>query len=417
MLKSRKILLVLMIFLIIFSVSITACKKGDTIKVAAIVAGGYTGESMRNAINMSVEELNAQGGILGKKLEIVWVTEGAADKLKNDLTQAIERDGAKFIVGGYTTGATLIAMTVMKEKKILWLGTGGADPKVVKTVAEDPGMRYYFRVGTLDSSAQGASIGRFAKDVLLPLKLKKVAYIRVNFPYALSIIQPARETMEAAGFETVIADEAVAPNATDFSAFLDQCKAKGVQVIVCSFLLGETTNFLKQVGAQGLNKKITIIGAKAMILKDEFPADVGGPEAAAYIASLSPQSGPVDMTGDGAAVKFAEAYKKKFNISAYWISYIAYDALRVLNAAAVKANSLEAQKIIEVMETPDFEFVGVSRYKWKKDNHDLYVGEHEGKVYTDFPWFQFYPDGTRKCVYPPAWAKDNKFLKAGQQPS
>jgi len=412
MLKSRKFILVILAVILVLAMGLTACKGGAMLKVAAVVPTGYTGESMRNAINMSVDEINAAGGILGKKIQIVWVTEGAADKLKNDLTQAIERDGAKLIIGGYSSSAVAVGMQVMKEKKVLWFGTGGAHPSIVKAVANDPGMRYYFRVGTLDSAAQGNSIAQFAKAVLLPKNLKKAAFIRVNHPYALEILKPAKEAMKAAGFEIVIEDEAVKFGATDFSAFLDKCKAKKVQVIVSSFLLGETTNFIKQVAATGLNKKIAIIGAMAMVLKDEFPADAGGPEAAAYVTSLSPQSGPVDMSGEGGAVRFANAYKAKFNMSAYWISYMAYDALRVFNAAAKKANTIEAQKVIETIEAADFEFTGVSNYKWKKENHDLVVGELNGKMYTDFPWFQFFPDGKRYCVFPDKW-KQKDFLLPG----
>ncbi len=413
MFKGRKILILLIVFLPVFTFSLISCKSEKTIKVAAIVPTGYTGDSMRNAINLAKEEINSSGGLMGQKISIVWVTEGDANKLKNDLTQAIEREDAKFIVGGYSSSKVSIAMQVMKEKKVLWLGTGGAHPSIVQRVKDDPGMKYYFRVGTLDSGYQGKSIGEFAINVLKPKGLIKAAFIRVNHPYSLEIIKPARETMRNAGFDIVIEDEAVKFNATDFSAFLDKCSAKGVQVIVCSFLMGETTNFIKQVAAKGLNKKISIVGAMAMVLKDEFPKDAGGAEAAAFVTSLSPQSGPVDMTGDGEAVKFANKYKKKYGMSAYWISYIAYDALRVLKAVVKKTGSMKAEDIIKTMEG-DFVFKGVIRYKWKKDNHDLYFGEHDGKLYADFPWFQFYPDGNRYCVYPEKW-KQKEFLKAGEQ--
>lgn len=416
-LSKRFILGALLLILVFSLMGFIGCKGGNYIKVAAIAPLGEAGEGIRNAIKMAVEEVNAAGGILNQKVRIIWVTEGKdAAKLQTDLTQAIETDKCKFIIGGYSSARVKAAMKVMKEKKILWLGTGGAHPSIVQAVADDPGMKYYFRVGTLDSAQQGASIARFAISVLKPKGLTKVAYIRVNHSYALEIIKPAREAMAAAGFKTVIEDHKVKFNATDFADFLDKCKAEGVQVIVCSFLLGETKNFIKQVAAKGLNTKIAIVGAMAPVLKDEFPAEVGGAANAAYVTSLSPQSGPVDMTGNGAAVKFAKDYKAKYGKSAYWISYIAYDALRVLKAAVSKAGSLDTNKIISTMEADDFEFVGLVRYKWKKENHDLFVGEQGGQVYADFPWMQFFPDGSRHCVFPEAW-KQKEFLAPGDQPS
>jgi len=67
MLKSRKFILVILAVILVLAMGLTACKGGAMLKVAAVVPTGYTGESMRNAINMSVDEINAAGGILGKK--------------------------------------------------------------------------------------------------------------------------------------------------------------------------------------------------------------------------------------------------------------------------------------------------------------------------------------------------------------
>jgi ABC-type branched-subunit amino acid transport system substrate-binding protein len=78
------------------------------------------------------------------------------------------------------------------------------------------------------------------------------------------------------------------------------------------------------------------------------------------------------MTGDGAAIKFSNAYKARYGKSPFFIAYPAYDAFKILKAAATRAGSLNAKKIIAVMESDGFEFSGVIRYKWKKENHDLY---------------------------------------------
>jgi len=413
-----KRILVLVLVLLIALLPFTGCKKsGNEINVVGIAPSGYDGDSIRNAVTMAADEINAAGGIgkKGKKIKLFWITEGKDNvKLKNDLTQAIERDKCKYIVGGYASTAVKVAMEVMKEKKILWFGTGGAHPSIVQAVQNDPGMKYYFRVGTLDSIQQGEAIADFATAVLKPKNLLKTAYIRLNHPYSLEIIKAAQTKMEANGFKTVIKDHPVAIGATDFSDFIDKCKASGIQLIVCSFLLDETTNFIKQMGAKGMNKSIAITGAMAKILKDEFSTEIGA-ENAAYVTSISPQSGPVDMAGNGAAVAFAEKYKTKYNMSAYWISYSSYDALRVFKAAVEKAKSFKADKIIAAIEADDFEFQGLMNFKWKKENHDLVVGEVNNKLYAVLPVFQFFPDGSRHCVYPLKF-KQKDFLMPGATP-
>jgi len=391
-------------------------KSEATLRIALIAPLGEAGEALRNATEMAVEEINKDGGILNNKIKVYYVTEGRdVNKYQADLTQTIERDRCNILVGGFSSGKVLPAMKVMKAKKVLWLGTGGAHPQVVKNVADDPGMRYYFRVGYLDSGQQGKALANTVLGILKPKGLTKVAFIRLNLPYSLEIIKPARELLRNAGFQVMIEDEAVKINADDFSAFLDECQAKGVQAIVASFLLGETVNFIKQFAAKGLNKKIAFLGALGMMLKDEFPEQVGGPEIAAYTGTISPQVGPVDMTGDGAAIKFSDAYKARYGKSPYFIAYPAYDAFKILRAAAVKAKSVKPENVIAVMESDDFEFSGAIRYKWKKENHDLYVGDYKGKRYAECPYFQWYPDGRRWCVFP-QHLKQKPFLLPGQMP-
>ena len=391
-------------------------KSEATLRIALIAPLGEAGEALRNATEMAVEEINKDGGILNNKIKVYYVTEGRdVNKYQADLTQTIERDRCNILVGGFSSGKVLPAMKVMKAKKVLWLGTGGAHPQVVKNVADDPGMRYYFRVGYLDSGQQGKALANTVLGILKPKGLTKVAFIRLNLPYSLEIIKPARELLRNAGFQVMIEDEAVKINADDFSAFLDECQAKGVQAIVASFLLGETVNFIKQFAAKGLNKKIAFLGALGMMLKDEFPEQVGGPEIAAYTGTISPQVGPVDMTGDGAAIKFSDAYKARYGKSPYFIAYPAYDAFKILRAAATRAGSLKVKKLMAVMESDDFEFSGAIRYKWKKENHDLYVGDYKGKRYAECPYFQWYPDGRRWCVFP-QHLKQKPFLLPGQMP-
>jgi branched-chain amino acid transport system substrate-binding protein len=416
--RTYKRLALILVFASVVSVGLgLQAEAATSLKIAVIVPLGEAGEALRNGAEMAVDQINSVGGILDKQIKLYYVTEGRdANKYQAELTEAIERDGCKILVGGFTSGSTLAAQkTVLKPKNVLWLGTGGAHPQVVKNVAEDPEMRGYFRVGYLDSAQQGNALAETALGILKPNNLSRVAFIRLNLPYSLEIIKPARERLRAEGYDVVIEDEAVKINCDDFSAFLDECKAKKVQAIIGSFLLGETVNFIKQFGAKGLNREILFFGALGLMLKDEFPEQVGGADITAWTGTISPQVGPVDMTGTGAAIKFSDAYKEKFGKSPFFIAYPAYDAFWILRAAAEKAGGTEVNQLIEIMEADDFEFMGTIRYKWKKENHDLYVGEHQGKRYAEAPYFQWYPSGKRYCVFP-EHLKQKPFLLPGENP-
>ena len=148
---SRKIITALALsVLVVTFFTFVGCKKGGKVlKVCGIIRSGIIGEGQKNGIVMAVDEINKAGGVLGKKIRMYWVNEGKDNsKLKNDIIQAIERDGCTMLVGGFSSGSVFVAMSVMKEKKVLWFGTGGAHTSIINAVEKDPGMRYYVRVGT-----------------------------------------------------------------------------------------------------------------------------------------------------------------------------------------------------------------------------------------------------------------------------
>ena len=138
----RIITILVLGIVIAVSAIVTGCGKGSKVlKIVGIIAPGIPGEGQRKGIELAVEEVNAAGGILGKTVRVSWVTEGRdAAKLKNDIIQAIERDGCTMMVGGFSSAAVFVAMSVMKDKKVLWFGTGGAHTSIIRAVEKDPGM-------------------------------------------------------------------------------------------------------------------------------------------------------------------------------------------------------------------------------------------------------------------------------------
>ena len=111
------------------------------------------GTAMEKAVKLAAEEINAQGGILGKKIVVVT----ANTKLNpNTATSEFRRlavdEGCKVIIGGFSSGVALSMMDVMAETKVLWLGDASS-PRLTDNVAKDyEHYKYYFRPLVLNAS-------------------------------------------------------------------------------------------------------------------------------------------------------------------------------------------------------------------------------------------------------------------------
>ncbi len=399
-------------FLFLFILFFSNCGNNDNIINIAVIGPMKMAEGVgiKTGVQLAAQEINKKGGIevsgIKYKVKLHFIDDRFSDVTyaSIQLRKAIEEKGCTFVIGGFSSKVVLPLLDIVSQKKVLWFGTGGASPKIVGKVKKDyNNYKYYLRVGTMDATLQGRTIAEFATNILLPKGYKKAAIIGVNHSYTKYLCNDAKKYMEAAGFEIVSLDY-VSSKIKDFTPYFNKAK-KNADLIVGVFLTGETDVFIKQVHSSGLYKQMPIIG---QIQKLQYSRYDYGNKFATNISTLQAQSGPVDMTGTGQSIKFARKYKKRFpNINQHWQSYPAYDALKIYKTAVEKSDSFRIDDILKVIEHPDFEYLGNIRYKWHKDNHDLFVGEINNVMYANFVWFQFFPDGKKYCVYPEKFKQKN----------
>ena len=401
----KKFLLVLMAGLAL-SFTFTACKgKKDqkVIRIGIIRPNHFGGKMIEKGSTMAIEEINktfvekdgkTSGGILGKKIEFVIINdENKADIGKVKLRKAIDSKKLDVIIGGWASAAVLAEMEVMADKKILWLGTGGAAPHVIKKIAKNyDRYKYYFRVGTIDAIHQGIEGANFIIDYIGPkFNKKKVALIGADHKYSKFILGFSKKKLVKAGFE-IVYENFLPTSTTDFSPVLSQIRQKKAEIVFQAWPTTESIIFSKQFYAQKV--PAILVGAVAESLKDEYFKETNG--SCVYEAGFSPQTGPAPITDK--TIPFASKFKSKYGMSAGYIAYLAYDAVYILKEAAEKAKSLKSDDLVKIIETNEFK--GNMWYDFNDKNHDLKMGIEGDKVYATFIWFQWQPDGTRKAVYP-----------------
>ena len=371
------------------------------------------GIAIKHASILAKEEINQKGGISykisgeSKKLPIklIFIDDhyNKVSKASVSLRKAIEKEKPHFLVGGHISKVVVPLMDIMAENKILWFVAGGASSKVIQKVESDyEKYKYYFRCGSLDASYQGKSIAEFSKALLLPKGLKRVAFVGINHAYSKYVYQLAHKHMKNSGFEFVYI-KFVDPKIKDFTDIFK--KLKKVDFVFTVMLSKESYLFLEQAKKTKLNMKIPIFGVIAPAFRNDFYQETKG--SAKWVTVLQSQAGPVDRSGTGKVFQFIEQYQKRFKNEPFWGGYPTYDSVYLIKDLIEKTRSINPEKIIKFIQRDDYEYVGMTRLKWYKNNHDLYVGKHGGKMYSFIAWFQFFPDGKRYAVFPVKYKTKN----------
>jgi len=319
----------------------------DTLKIGFL--GALTGDVAMfgkptlEGMKMAAEELNAAGGVLGKKIEIVEADDRGDKQEGASVTQKlISRDNVIAIVGDPTTGITKVAAPIAQKAQVVLLSAGATGPGVVEN------GDFIFRDTLLDSVAIPACIDFFANE----LKYKKVAVITSdNNDYSVGLSQTFRDAAKTKGI-TIVADEKVKDGDKDFSAQITNIKSKKPDVIFFSGYYTEGALIMKEARKQGL--KANMFGGDGLF--SPKLVELGGAAVEGTMSALgfSPeQATPV-------TAKFVDAFKKKFNGAEPGLfDAQGYDAIMLLADAMKRANSTDP-KVFKTALAQTKKFEGVS---------------------------------------------------------
>jgi branched-chain amino acid transport system substrate-binding protein len=205
--------------------SVVPARAGEPIRIGAIFSvtgpASFLGEPERNTAKMLEEDLNRDGGLLGRKIEmIVYDDESDATKAVTAMDRLVKRDRVAAIVGPTTSGSTLAIVPKAEEAKIPLLSCAAAR-KIV-----EPVRRWTFKVAASDILA--------VKKIFQDLKqrgLTKVAILTASDAYGAGGREDIKELAPQTGI-SLVADEVFGPKDTDMTAQLTRIKGTDAQAIV-----------------------------------------------------------------------------------------------------------------------------------------------------------------------------------------
>jgi branched-chain amino acid transport system substrate-binding protein len=231
-----------------------ATNTGGPIKIGWI--GSLTGDSAvwgtneSNMLKMLVEETNANGGILGRQIELIcYDTRGDANEAVNAARRIISQDKVCAIIGPNASSHCIAIQGILKELKVPDISTVATNPKVTFDDATNTVHPYNFRVCFTDPY-QGAIAGGYAFD---ELKLTRAAILYdIADDYSQGLTQYFEETFTGRG-GSIVAKEAFKKDDVDFRAQLTKIKDTNPEVLFLPIYYREVALIAKQARELGLN--------------------------------------------------------------------------------------------------------------------------------------------------------------------
>jgi branched-chain amino acid transport system substrate-binding protein len=277
-------------------------------------AGAVAGTNFHDGAHMAVDEINAAGGILGKKIEMTDMDTQTDPQTSRALIQKAVDSGAYAIMGTVYSGSTIVNMMIAQQAGVPQF-TGAEAPNI--TERHNP---FIFR--TSSGSEKGVpALTPFFKD---QLKTVKIAIEWVNNDFGKGGHDVFIQQMKKAGI-SVVADVPSEQGQADFAADVSKIKQAGAQAVFVYMNEEEDARFLKEAKKQGLNVplvgEVTLTGQKVIDLS-------GGAAEGAYAHVGLATSAPVPSIEDFVA-KFKRRYHRdtdhngiKGYIGVYAIKYV-----------------------------------------------------------------------------------------------
>ena len=324
---------------------------------------GY-GKYQTMFMQMAVEELNAKGGVLGHKIEMI--SEDDETKPAPAVRKAeklILQDDVKLIVGAVSSGATMAVMDVTKKHKTIhWNAVSCAE--FMRTTKFH---KQYFS-NQPDSRMQANGLARYIVDKMG----KKVYIFYTDYAMGQSDGRQFKTTFEKLGGEVV--GVAGAPLDTkDFSPWFGAINQSTPDVLFLAFAGTDSLRLMTQLHSFGMTKKYRLAGIDCFLLQQDLPAIAEPMEGFVQLNHFSPYNPDANMQAYNAR------FKKKFGTDAN-IAAGSYDAVLFWAAAVEKAKTFDSDKVAEAHEGMCLENTHIGKQCIRKDDHQVVMDMHLYRV-------------------------------------
>ncbi|TMH05407.1 MAG: ABC transporter substrate-binding protein [Betaproteobacteria bacterium] len=322
---------------------------------------GPLGEYAVMGVNLAVEEINAAGGVMGRKIELIAEDSVNPQTASTKAERLIERDKVVAIVGEISSASGLAIAQVAQRNRTIFFNTGcNSDELRGKSC-----NRFMFHTEAANSMYVNAAGRALLRDGMV--KGKKWYSLTADYAFGHDLLRVAKRFMQANGAEFV-ADELVATDAADFSGYLLKIRNAKPDLVISNLAGTQITNFLKQYVEYGL--KFPVAG---------FAFDT----AVAWGAGKGNVLGIWPLVWDSqvntpASRKFTEAFVKKNGKPPENQAWGDYLSTKHLAQAMNEIKSTDSTKVVEHLEKgAKFDLLKTREGYYRNWDHQLL-----GEMYT-----------------------------------
>ena len=316
------------------ALTLHATAWAQPIKIANLVelsgAGATSGTNFKNGIELAVKEINAAGGILGRKIETTTSDTQSNPGVAKGLAQKAIDDDVFAVFGPVFSGSIMVSMTETRRAEIPNF-TGGEASAITKQ-----GNPYIFRT----SFTQDTAMPKVARYIANNLKAKTVALIYVNNDYGKGGREAIMKSLDALGVK-VIADVSTEQSQVDFSAPVLKAKQSNADIVFVYTNEEESARALRELRKQGWSKPIvgetTLVGQKVI----ELAGDAAN-GAVAHVGLTIDAPNPLML-------KFKAKFYQEYKYFCDHNGVKGYTGVYILKAAIEKVGKLDRKAVAKVL--------------------------------------------------------------------
>ena len=342
-----------------------ASAQDITIGVAGPLTGQYAtfGQQFKNGADLAVADINAAGGVLGKKIKLDMEDDACDPKQARAVAEKLVGLKVPFVGGHFCSGSSIPASDVYAEAGVLQITPASTNPKFTER-----GMWNTFRVCGRDDQ-QGAGAGKYIAG---HYKGKNVAILHDKSTYGKGLADETKKAINKAGLKEKMY-EAYTAGEKDFNALVSRMKAAKINVVYVGGYHTEAGLILRQMRAQGMDAQM--ISGDA-IATNEFWS-ITGDAGAGMLFTFGP-----DPRKRKTAAEVVKRFKAK-GVDPEGYTLYTYAALQVWAQAAKKAKTTDPKKVAATVKAGKWDTVlGPISYDKKGDitklDYVFYVWKKDG---------------------------------------
>jgi branched-chain amino acid transport system substrate-binding protein len=316
-----------------------AAAQDITIAVAGPMTGGESafGRQLQNGAEQAVADINAAGGVLGKKLKLEVGDDACDPKQARSIAEKLAGMGIPFVAGHFCSSSSIPASEAYAESNVLQITPASTNPLFTE--------RKLWNV--LRLCGRDDQQGVVAADFLVKnFKDKNIAILNDKSTYGKGLADETKKALNKAGVQEKMF-ESYNKGDKDFTAIVSRLKRDNIDLVYVGGYHQESGLLVRQMRDQGL--QTTLMGGDA--LNDKEFSSVTGPAGAGTLFTFGP-----DPRNKPTAKAIVEKFKAK-GIDPEGYTLYTYAAIQVWAQAVTKAGTTDARKVADTIKAGEWDTV------------------------------------------------------------